>query len=201
MNSKLIRCRGKCLNRRLSQEIIYEIFSGGEVPVYIESIANQTIEYHQNHGGTLPHEKATLEVIIRGALNDLKSFELAENFAGDRWTILKNRRMMDGSTCRKLQNECLNPLYECLNALDKAKDAIEKNIPLIENEIDIYEVRAQAIGLLDSKEIEQINARRPSLNFEFSDFMDATEKLMDDLEMLFAMWGSYATFVPAPGTP
>ena len=201
MNNKFIRCRGKGLNRRIAREIIYEIFAGEEVPTYIGSIANQTIEYHQNHGGALLNEKAKLEVIIRGALNDLKSFELAEKFAGDHWIILKNRRMMDGSTRRKLQNECLNPLYDCLNAINKAKDAIEKNIPLIENEIDVYEVRAQVLGLLDRREIELMYERRPSLKFEFSDFIDATEKLMDDLEILFAMWGHYATFVPTPDTP
>lgn len=93
-------------------------------------------------------------------------------------------------------NKCMNPLYECMTALDKAKSAVEKNIPLIDDEIDIFGVRAQDIGLLNSKEVEQIDAYRPSLKIDLSGIMGSIEHFMDELEILFAIRGKYSTFMP-----
>jgi len=196
VDDKQIECQGKLLNTVIAQKIICEIFGGEDLPIYMADIANKTIEHHQKHGGTVPNKKTKIEQIIRWALNDLERCERAEKFNGNYWKIRKRRRMMDRDTIRKMQNDCMNPLYTCLNALNEAKSAIEKNIPLIENEIDIYEVRAQLIGLLDRKEIEQINARRPSLEFNYSEVMDSIEKIMNELEILFDMCRHYLRFMP-----
>ena len=196
MNNEHIKCRGQCLNSRIAGKIICRLFAGEEVPTHIEVIAGKTYQYHQQHGGTLPEQKAKREIVIMHALNDLRRAELAEKFNGNYWRIHKRRRMIDKETRHKMHNECMKPLYECLAALHEAKSAIEKNIPLIDDEIDVFGVRAQVSGLLESKEVEQINAYRPPLKIDVSEIIGYVEQLKDELGILFTIWGKYSTFMP-----
>lgn len=196
MNTEHIKCRGKCLNSYIAGKIICRLFAGEELPTYIGIIADETYQYHQQHGGTLPEQKAKREIVIMHALNELRRADLAEKFKGNYWRIHKRRRMIDTETQHKMHNECMNPLYECLAALHEAKSAIEKNIPLIDDEIDVFGVRAQLIGLLDGKEVEKINAYRPSLKIDVSEIIGYVEQLKDEIGILFSIWNKYSIFMP-----
>ena len=78
-------CKGICLNETIAQKIICEIFAGEEVPTWIGDIANQTYEFHEDHGGILPpDDDGKREIIIMWALNQLRRDDIAKKFSGTR---------------------------------------------------------------------------------------------------------------------